>query len=216
MQVVQPWWSEDNPADLGTKFDKFHNTYRCLGDDSPFRRGPDCLRLGIEEAVKRKELVPISKISPTATEKDLAALEVIKLHQLVITQNQEENLKKTIEPSDALDKESNDDAVAYLIATNNETVENESWLNSKRSGYRAQKETQTVREKVRKVELFSNYLMSPLRKRYDVFFRSTMITFKAIRCWLRLKLSDKAPKNWATKRKEIDERIMRFARCPNK
>ena len=69
---------------------------------------------------------------------------------------------------------------------------------------------------MRKVELVSNYLMSRLRKRYDVFFRSTMVAFKAIRCWLRVKLSDKAPKNWATKRREIDERIMRFTRCPNK
>ena len=67
----------------------------------------------------------------------MASLEVIKLHQLVITQNQEENLKKTIEPSDALDEESIDDAVACLIATNDETVENESWLSSKSSGYRA-------------------------------------------------------------------------------
>ena len=58
--------------------------------------------------------------------------------------------------------------------------------------------------------------MSPIRKRYDVFFRSTMVAFKAIRCWLRMKLSDKAPKNWATKRREIDERIMRFTRCPKK
>ena len=58
--------------------------------------------------------------------------------------------------------------------------------------------------------------MSPLRKRYDVFFRSTMVAFKAIRCWLRMKLSDEAPKNWANKRREIDERIMKFTRCPNK
>ena len=116
--------SKDNPADLGTKFDKFHNTYKCLGNDSLFRRGPDCLRLGIEEAVKQNELIPISKISPTAMEKDLAALEVIKLHQLVITQNRHENLMKPIEPSDALDEESINDAVACLIATNDETVEN--------------------------------------------------------------------------------------------
>ena len=54
--------SKDNPADLGTKFDKFHNTYKHLGDHSLFRRGPDCLRLGIEKAVKQNELVPISKI----------------------------------------------------------------------------------------------------------------------------------------------------------
>ena len=31
-----------------------------------------------------------------------------------------------------------------------------------------------------------------------------------------MKLSDKAPKNWAEKRKEIDERIMKFTRSPNK
>ena len=29
-------------------------------------------------------------------------------------------------------------------------------------------------------------------------------------------MSDKAPKNWDSKRKEIDERIMRFTRSPNK
>ena len=121
-----------------------------------------------------------------------------------------------IEPSDALDEGEIDDAVACLIATDKETIENESWLNKKNSGYRAQKATQTVRERIKKVESFSNYLMSPLRKRYDVFFRSTMVAFKAIRCWLRVKISDKAPKNWASKRKEIDERIMRFTRSPNK
>ena len=66
--------SKDNPADLGTKFEKFHNTYQNLGDDLLFRKGPDCLRMGIEEAVKSNKLVPISKISPTPLEKDMAAL----------------------------------------------------------------------------------------------------------------------------------------------
>ena len=66
--------SKNNPADLGTKFDKFQSTYKHLDDDSLFRRGPDCLKFGIEEAVKRRDLIPIDKISPTASEKDLAAL----------------------------------------------------------------------------------------------------------------------------------------------
>ena len=81
---------------------------------------------GIEEAVRREELIPISKISPTSREKDLAALEVIKLHQLVITENQEENLVKKIEPSDALDEGVIDDAVPCLITTDNDTIENKS------------------------------------------------------------------------------------------
>ena len=143
-------------------------------------------------------------------------MEVVKLHQLVITENLHENLVKTIEPSDALDEGEIDDALACLIATDNDTIENESWLSKKNSGYRAQKATMTVKERVRKVEVFSNYLMSPLRKRYDVFFRSTMGAFKALRCGLRAKLSNKAPKNWDKKRKEIDERILRFMRSPKK
>ena len=48
--------SEDNPADIGTKFNKFLNTYKCLGDDSLFRQGPKCLKAGIEEAVRQNEL----------------------------------------------------------------------------------------------------------------------------------------------------------------
>ena len=104
--------------------------------------------MGIEEAVKSNKLVPISKISPTPLEKDMAALEIVKLHKLVITENQEENLLKNIEASDALDEESIDDAIACLIATTDETVEEESWLNNKTSGYRAQKATLTVHEKV--------------------------------------------------------------------
>ena len=74
--------------------------------------------------MKRRELILIDKIIPTGSEKDLAALEVIKLHQLVITQDQEENLKKTIKRSDALSEESIEDAVSCLLATNDETVEN--------------------------------------------------------------------------------------------
>ena len=90
--------------------------------------------------------------------------------------------------------------MACLIAADNDTIENESWLSKKSFGYRTQKATLTVRERVKKVELFSSYLMSPLRKRYDVFFRSTMGAFIGIRCWLRAELSNKAHKNWDKKR----------------
>ena len=72
----------------------------------------------------------------------------------------------------------------------------------------------TVKERVGKVETFSNYSISPLRKRYDVFFRSTMCAFKAIRCWLRTNLTNEAPKGWDKKRKEIDEKILKLVRLP--
>ena len=109
----------------------------------------------------------------------MAALEVVKLHQLVITENRSENLMKNIKASEALDEESIDNAIACLVATTDDTVEKESWMNNKTSGYRAQKATKTVRAKVNQVEEFSKYLISPLRKRYDVFFSSTMVAFGA-------------------------------------
>ena len=78
----------------------------------------------IEEAVRRNELIPIEKISSTSEEKDSAALEVVKLHQLVITDHQDENLTKAVEPAEALDEEEIDDAVACLITTDSDTIEN--------------------------------------------------------------------------------------------
>ena len=82
-----------NPADLGTKFDRFQNVYKEIGDDSLFRKGPACLEFGVEEAVRRKQLIPIDKIMPSQREKESAALEMIKLHQLVLTKNRGERLK---------------------------------------------------------------------------------------------------------------------------
>ena len=76
-------------------------------------------------------MVPIDKISPSSKEKELAALEVVKLHQLVITDHNEEKLERPVEPDDALKEEDIDDAVACLITTNNNTIGNESWLNKK-------------------------------------------------------------------------------------
>ena len=71
-----------------------------------------------------------------------------------------------------------------------------------------------MKDKVLKVEEFSNYLITPMKKRYDVVFRSTTVTFKAIRCWLNLEVSDKAPKHWERKRQAINDRIISLTRCP--
>ena len=111
--------------------------------------------MGIEAAVRSKKLTPIDKISPSQAEKDMAALEVVKLHQLVITENRSENLMKNIKASEALDEESIDNAIACLVATTDDTVEEESWMNKKTSGYKAQKATKTVRDRVNQVEEFS-------------------------------------------------------------
>merc|ERR1711872_993375 len=54
---------------------------------------------------------------------------------------------------------------------------------------------------------FSEYLISPLRKRYDTVFKSTMCTLKALRCWLKLKPSKIIPTGWIEKRQKICERL---------
>ena len=119
-----------------------------------------------------------------------------------------------IKPSNAIEEETIEDAVACLLMTDDETIAKESWMNRKTSGYRAQKATSTIRSKVSQVEEFSNYIISPMRKRYDTFFKSTMIAFKALRCWLRLKPSEKAPKRWVEKRHRIEDRITALVREP--
>ena len=53
-----------------------------------------------------------------------------------------------------------------------------------------------------------------MRKRYDLVFRSTAVTFKAISCWLNLELSPKAPRNWKRKRQVINERLINLSRSP--
>ena len=79
--------SRDNPSDLGTKFDNFKNAYLMLDEKSLFRNGPECLKKGIKAAVASKELIPLNKMTLNAEEKALATLEVVKLHQLVITRD---------------------------------------------------------------------------------------------------------------------------------
>ena len=100
-----------------------------------------------------------------------------------------------MQPDDAADKETIGQSVPCLITGTEEAITTEHWLNTTTTGYRAQKATITIRFKIAKVEAFSNYLVSPLRKNYRVFFGS-MVTSKVIQCWLRLNLSKKAPKNW--------------------
>ena len=142
----------------------------------------------------------------------MAALEVMKLHQLVFTENKNENFMKSMNSSEAIDEETIEDTVACLITSDDEAVNKECWMNTRPTGYRARKATSTVRSKIAQVENFKNYLISPMRKKYDTFFRSTMTAFKAIRCWLRLKVSEKALKNWSEKRIRIDDRITALVR----
>ena len=115
--------SKENPADLGTKFEFFNQTYQMLDEDSLFRNGPDCLKKGIKEAVTSKRLTPIDKISLSKVEKDMAALEVVKLHQLIITENKNENFMKSMNSSEAIDEETIEDTVACLLVSDSNAVE---------------------------------------------------------------------------------------------
>ena len=79
-------------------------------------------------------------------------------------------------------------------------------MHKKTSGFRTQRATLSVKEKVSKVDKFSNYLISPLRRKYDTFFKSTMCILKAVRCWLKLKSTSFVPSGWLDKREKIYNR----------
>ena len=66
------------------------------------------------------------------------------------------------------------------------------------------------------VGIVQGTLRNPQERDMMFFFRSNMVAFKAIRCWLKLKLSKKASKNWAEKRKRIDDRITKLIRSPKR
>merc|ERR1711872_894846 len=199
--------SEANPADLGTKFTKFQNTYQKLGDDSLFRQGPKCLRKGLNKAIEDKDLIPAIELNPTKIEKESASLEVVKLHQLIITNDKHEDIVKPSETKEAIKTEEIESAEVCLLTYDKEVINNESWMHKKTSGFRTQKATLSVKDKIEKVEEFSEYLISPLRKRYDTVFKSMMCTLKVLRCWLKLKPSDKKPTGWREKRRKICERL---------
>ena len=95
---------------------------------------------GIKAAVASKKLIPLDKISLSKEEKTLA-----KLHQLVLTENKDENFSVRMKPSDAIEEETIEDTVACLLLSDDETVAKESWMNTRTTGYRAQKAISTVR-----------------------------------------------------------------------
>ena len=93
-----------------------------LDENSLFRNGPECLKNGIEAAVASKKLIPLNKITLNAEEKALAALEVVKLHQLVITRDETENFSQKIRPADMINEETIDNTVACLIMSDDGAV----------------------------------------------------------------------------------------------
>ena len=129
------------------------------------------------------------------------------MHQLIVTKDFTET-PITLQPKDTTDKETIEDATPCLIPAPEEAISNEQWLNTTTTSYRAQKPTATIKSKISKVEEFSNYLVSPMRKDYRVFYGTMMVCFKVIQCWLKLDPSGNAPKNWTERRQTILERLM--------
>ena len=108
--------------------------------------------------MESKELTPLNKLTLDDDEKKLAALEVVKMNQLVITRDDSEDIPHKLNPGDSLDETTIEESIACLITSNKEAIESEPWLKTKTTGFRAQTSTSTIKEKISKVEKFSNYL----------------------------------------------------------
>ena len=97
----------------------------------------------------------------------------------------DEEIKKPINTKDVINEEEIENTGVCLLTFNKEIINDESWMHKKMSGFRTQRATLSGKEKIEKVDEFSGYLISPLRRKYDTFFKSTMCTLKAVRCWLK-------------------------------
>ena len=151
-------------------------------------------------------MAPLNQMTLNAQEKDEAVLEIIKIHQLVVTQDFTESPTK-LQPKDASDENTIENVTPCTISVPDEALTNEQWLNAITTSYIAQKATATIRSKIAKVEAFSNYLVSPMRKGYKVFHGTIMVCFRAIQCWLQLEPSGEAPRGWGDKRRRIVENL---------
>ena len=96
--------SDSNPSDLGTKFDRFKDAHLQLGEESKFRNSPNCKNKGIDFVIASKDLVPLDRLTLSAEEKDIAALEIVKLHQLIVTRVFTET-PTIFQPKDTTDEE---------------------------------------------------------------------------------------------------------------
>ena len=65
----------------------------------------------------------------------MAELEIVKMHQLVITRDGDENTPHKLNPGDSINEETIEDSVACLITSETGTVEDEPWLKSKTTGF---------------------------------------------------------------------------------
>ena len=146
-------------------------------------------------------------MNPTKTEKESASLEVVKLHQLVITDDRNEEVVKPSETNEAINEEEIENTEVCLLTFDRDVINNESWMHKKMSGFRTQRATLSVKEKVGKVDQFSRYLISPLKRKYDTVFKATMCTLKAVRSWLKLKVTSSMPNGWLDKREKIYNRL---------
>ena len=54
---------------------------------------------------------------------------------------------------------------------------------------------------------WNKLLLLLLKRKYDTFFKSTMCTLKAVRCWLKLKATNSMPNGWLNKREKIYDRL---------
>ena len=116
--------------------------------------------------------------------------------------------KKNQVLSDGVRSETLEDTLPSLIITTDDVHMEESWLNNKIISYRSQRATLKIKSRIAKMEEFSKYLVSPLRKSYWTFYYTIMICFKALQCWLSLKPTSKAPNGWVNKRNKIMNRML--------
>ena len=202
--------SEDNIADIGTKFGNFENAYKELGDDKPYRQGPKFMTMGVEQAFKTGTLVALKDLrleqekkysarlslldfDPTGSDRDSARTpkEVILLAVNDIELGEEEEKKlisKEEEKDDQLtediEKRALEEKLQHTVASI--TSKGEEDLIS-----RVDKDL--ITKMSARIE-YSKYLYCPIKKGYNKFCNILTIVFSGLKKWMI-----KTVKKWGTR-----------------
>ena len=192
--------SEDNIADIGTKFGNFENAYKELGDDKPYRQGPKFMTMGVEQAFKTGTLVALKDLrleqekkysarlslldfDPTGSDRDSARTpkEVILLavNDLELEEEEEKKLiskeeEKDDQLTEDIEKRALEEKLQHTVASI--TSKGEEDLIS-----RVDKDL--ITKMSARIE-YSKYLYCPIKKGYNKFCNILTIVFSGLKKWM--------------------------------
>ena len=228
--------TKQNPADLATRFEPFENAYKKMGDTSTFRRGPEFMARGVERAIQEKHIMPITDLRFDADARleaagqmaeagDSERIEITEMALLVavgemgvehrVPRGMDADEREKVYGMDVSGVEEDDDPCgrAVLICGREQRSDEGN----------AVTRDEHIMSKIQQREEYSQYLISPTRKTYRMFFDSLTVLFKGVHTWLQGTGSgsvaqgrQEVANKWAARANDTAEGNFSLGRCVTK